>query len=177
MSKLKGKAYWRIAKKIFKEDEELLEAWRLALLEGKSDWELYFFYEDIRISEMLRVCKRVSLSIDKRSKEIRIERGGKEELFRVQESRKAYIMEHYRRCAKLLSLRGISGFSKFLKIYNPMIPYEFSNSLLEAEDNENQISLNVDDLNKEKRIKLEKNFEKDWKFKFRSKESKALGWK
>lgn len=173
MSKLKGKAYWRIAKKIFKEDEELLEAWRLALLEGKSDWELYFFYEDIRIFEMLRVCKRVSLSIDKRSKEIH----KKEVLFRIQESRKAYIMEHYRECAKLLSLQGISGFTKFLKIYNPMIPYEFSNSLLEAEDNKNQISLNVDDLNKEKRIKLEKNFEKDWKVKFRSKESKALGWK
>ena len=56
------------------------------------DWELYFFYEDIRISEMLRVCKRVSLSIDKRSKEIH-----KKEVFNAKKNKDTFIRLYFER--------------------------------------------------------------------------------
>lgn len=197
-SGLKKKTYWAQARKLFKYDVELLEAWEKAILEDASDWELFYFYDHVSVQydliESLKNIKNVKriqkshVKVEKESYEdpnkYRLEKKFTDPQ-EVEEERERirkmiFIYKHsvnpvqidrqvaYRELAKLGTMQGIYGFEQFLSGYNPIHPYKYQPDLEEL----GIICLNPGDLPKDRRKQLEVHYEVVNGFKFRSKASK-----
>jgi len=167
-SGLKKKTYWAQARKLFKYDLELLEAWEKAILEDASDWELFYFYDHVRVQydliESLKNIKNVKRMEEERERIRKMIFIYKHSVNPVQIDRQVA----YRELAKLSTMQGIYGFEQFLSGYNPIHPYKYHPRLEKL----GIICLNPDDLRKDRRKQLEAHYEVVNGFKFRSKASK-----